>query len=568
VQFDTGFWPSDTRVSIRGLFARAGRPSAAVLIDGIDAVSESLESSGGSALLNQRVLDIERIEVARGPQSALYGRGAFAGAINYVTRRPQYDWNGSLLADVAEDSRYELQATFGGPIIKDKLAFNALVSGFEYDGPYTNPNTGGGLGASDSKGAGLSFEWKPTDNFTAYWNTTYSDQEDGPVPIVLIKPNAFRVLQNDGLGNTTLIPNADYADRPTLCDSASSGPTGDACLLVVTGTIKADETQLDTEPDPRFETPTDYPGTDDETLRSNLILDWDLSDSVRLRSATSFTDSDQSLAQDTNHVSGPNGPDSLPDINGEVGALNGTASDTINDFSFEQFYQEFQLSGQSGESVNWLVGVNGFFESASTQSMSRFWYRPIDGAFNDQCDFFPAAPCTFFDAEPFDKLIERDTSSVSLFGLIGWNLTDDLKMTLEGRLIHDRIEVSTNTSDTAQAGLNGPDYSYPMTPGFADEVSDKNFVPRASLEYTLSDDALVYVSAAKGIKPPTYNTNDFNEPEKARVKKETLWTYEIGAKTQWNDGRITVNGAIFYNDYKDQQTRIQFPSAKRRRQRR
>jgi len=66
LQFDQGFWPNDTRISIRGLFARAGRPSAAILVDGIDMGTEQLESAGGSALLNERLLDVQRVEVIWG----------------------------------------------------------------------------------------------------------------------------------------------------------------------------------------------------------------------------------------------------------------------------------------------------------------------------------------------------------------------------------------------------------------------------------------------------------------------------------------------------------------------
>jgi iron complex outermembrane receptor protein len=90
-------------------------------------------------------------------------------------------------------------------------------------------------------------------------------------------------------------------------------------------------------------------------------------------------------------------------------------------------------------------------------------------------------------------------------------------------------------------------------------VSENNFVPRVTLDYMLTEDAMIYTSAAKGIKPPTYITNDFSDPLLARVGSETLWTYEVGTKTQWADGRVTLNGAFFYNDYKDQQQRVQFP---------
>ena len=88
VIFDKGFSPQDTRVVMRGLSPSRGRPNVAILLDDVDISSESIRTAGSSLSVNLRLIDIERIEVVRGPQSALYGRSAFGGAIHYVTRRP------------------------------------------------------------------------------------------------------------------------------------------------------------------------------------------------------------------------------------------------------------------------------------------------------------------------------------------------------------------------------------------------------------------------------------------------------------------------------------------------
>jgi outer membrane receptor protein involved in Fe transport len=199
VQFDTGFWPSDSRVSIRGLFNRAGRPSAAVLIDGIDASSEALESSGGSALLNQRILDLERIEIARGPQSALFGRTAFSGAINYVTRRPPEEFEFTGYGEAGSKGRQELRASVGGPVIEDQLAVSVLGSHYELNGDYTNPNNGDELGGGDSNGGAIALNWTPGDNFSAFWNNTYSVDRFDPQAVVLVPADTLRVLLQTGL---------------------------------------------------------------------------------------------------------------------------------------------------------------------------------------------------------------------------------------------------------------------------------------------------------------------------------------------------------------------------------
>ena len=84
--FDRGFAPDDIRIAIRGIVNNRGRPVVATVVDGVDISSETLSTAGSSSLISPRIIDVERIEVVKGPQIALYGRTAFAGAIQYVTK--------------------------------------------------------------------------------------------------------------------------------------------------------------------------------------------------------------------------------------------------------------------------------------------------------------------------------------------------------------------------------------------------------------------------------------------------------------------------------------------------
>ena len=86
--FQQGVLPNDTRPVIRGMSINRGRPNVAIMVDGIDISSETLTVAGGGAFANLSLLDLERVEVIKGPQSVTYGRSAFAGAVNYITKRP------------------------------------------------------------------------------------------------------------------------------------------------------------------------------------------------------------------------------------------------------------------------------------------------------------------------------------------------------------------------------------------------------------------------------------------------------------------------------------------------
>ena len=83
LQIDASFTPADTRITIRGLVNTRGRSQVAILVDGVDTTTENAIAAGSGMLANTRLLnDVERIEIVKGPQSALYGRAAFAGAIS------------------------------------------------------------------------------------------------------------------------------------------------------------------------------------------------------------------------------------------------------------------------------------------------------------------------------------------------------------------------------------------------------------------------------------------------------------------------------------------------------
>ena len=115
LKLDQGFSPQDLRINIRGLSPTRGRQNVAVLQDGIDISSESIGTAGGSLLINPRLFDLERVEIVKGPQMALYGRSAFAGAINYITRKPGDEFEADVRADVGNYGHQEICCPGVGP---------------------------------------------------------------------------------------------------------------------------------------------------------------------------------------------------------------------------------------------------------------------------------------------------------------------------------------------------------------------------------------------------------------------------------------------------------------------
>jgi len=123
---------------IRGLSTTIGEPNVGFFVDGVYL---------GSRLTMTRLLGsfIERIEIARGPQSALYGRNTFGGAINYVTKQPSDTFEGEAELSVGSDGALLTRATFGGPLGDGNWSYRLGALYDTFDGFYTNELTGGEL---------------------------------------------------------------------------------------------------------------------------------------------------------------------------------------------------------------------------------------------------------------------------------------------------------------------------------------------------------------------------------------------------------------------------------------
>lgn len=151
-------------VVIRGISqARNSEPSAAIIVDGVPMTQP--------AEFNQELLDIEQIEVVKGPQGALYGRNAIGGAILITTKQPTDEWEGSLTAGYDNGPGWKTQGVISGPIT-DELKMRAAVSYLDTDGRLRNVDN---VDQSAKKNADpikdfnarVSFLYTPTANFTA-----------------------------------------------------------------------------------------------------------------------------------------------------------------------------------------------------------------------------------------------------------------------------------------------------------------------------------------------------------------------------------------------------------------
>ena len=143
--------------SLRGVAADLATYSVStgMFIDGVPILSY--------AGFNDPLLDIERVEVLRGPQGTLYGKNAEVGVINIITRQPDNTFRGKIFVDGGEDEKREAAFTLDGPIFKDKFFFGLIGQYYSKDGFITNVNTGNSVNDEEHWFGKGKLRWEPTD---------------------------------------------------------------------------------------------------------------------------------------------------------------------------------------------------------------------------------------------------------------------------------------------------------------------------------------------------------------------------------------------------------------------
>jgi outer membrane receptor protein involved in Fe transport len=727
--FDEGAALSDTRVVVRGLSPTRGRQNVAVLVDGIDVSTEAISNSGGGILLNNRLVDVQRIEVVKGPQLVLYGRSAFAGAIQYVTKDPAEEFEADLLADANEYDQYSLQGGISAPIFGDKLGFRLNGAVWDENGFYKNSLTGSRLRDDEGFGLALTLKSQVTENFTVKFRSEYTDQQVGPTPTVFLPYSSERLLPEAARTNFTdpatgqtfkpifrcyeQLASFAYA-RDALANGGNAlldarnarvyapgytpqGPEGAAfpnvlfaspyCETAVAGvfgaTPKVNRSDIALAPDPF--TRDDYEGIDRQLTRFSLVADWDIGKAV-VTSRTGWLNEDATERLDLGRF-GFRVDD--PWLDGNVNSFTTDTDKTTKQLSQELLIRT-QLDGRvqmTAGGLYWDEKVSQIANSFTGQASGShcFWSSvanaavivPSTGA-DTACYGYtetPIAPLVtggfnFGDGTPYEGIaqyanpypIDRDTEHRSLFGMLEYEATDNLKLTFEGRYSVEDLTVRgplfyqpgasggpgswnpcgiffrpcseaflfAQPNDPARPGLPGggpfwsqaqfencydswsPNRLAAATPicgqivgqaptdttllrdlipaqclqdpavqarlsaadaGLPDPFDlynpfcvgtlkrkDSWFSPKLTINYRLSDDINTYASWSRAQKPGGLATLGIGasglDRELQEFEPEVMDVYEIGAKTTWLDRTLSLNTALFFQDYTEKQTLV------------
>ncbi len=421
VQFDSNFGPLDNRITIRGLSQTRGRPSAAILVDGIDVTSESVSFSGTGALLTQRLLDVERIEVVKGPQSVLYGRSAVNGAVQYITRTPSLEETETRISlDIGEYDRYEARAAVSGPLIDNTLALGINAMLWNEGGFYKHPATLQHVGGGDGWGIAGTLLWTPSDTFKLRGRLAYADDEFDSQAQTTIRHNLELTLTDPANG---------------VADGCVGGVfPGSACggrlYPILRGYMgDAEGRSVSTSLNPR--TGAIYPGTERDYVRASVLAEWTLENGT-LSSWTGITDGDDSFFIDGDFDAVFTGP---------VGSQMETSA-RAQEFDFEdeieQLSQEIRFTSNLDGAVQYTVGgliwqeeIKQIDNSRISDTLEGFGVVPVAPA---------SAAFPLFEMRP--TRFERETDHWSVYASIDWEFSEQWKATLEGRYTDEETSVT------------------------------------------------------------------------------------------------------------------------------
>ncbi len=587
--FEQGATTGDFKPNIRGLTAVRGRPNVAILIDGVDQTTESIGVPGGGLLAGLRFSDICQIEVVKGPQSVLYGRSAFGGAVSYTTCRPDStNANGEMQVGVGDFGSYEAGFVTNLPI-SEVSAVRFTASMVNFDGDWKNPVTGGRLNARETTSASAAWQYEPDESFSVFLRVQHSKDDASQPARISVAPvdvtNGQLLTENNGVfapyytfnarsGTTSLA--ALFPGGPLLGYFTQSGD--------MTTTAAARNREIQLSADPR--TGSDFAGSTVKNTRALLELTWER-EWGSIKSLSAVLQSEQVTSEDFDYTDdrvsstglGIYAPLAFPSPGNPFPMLGYTPANPPPTFALsalretdgdiDQISQEFVFRSDFTGPLQFQADLLYWREKTEVVDRSQFWCKEgssaffcgVIGAFLPGGSGNPFAPPLTRPVAKDDVRgpapIVRDQESFSLGVGVEYTVSDDIRVGLGGRYFDETYKYEGYPFDQFPVRTFGGPIPTVVTP--TAKVKSSKFVPQLTADWRYSQDSLLFASVAKGFKPggvDTTGNTGFVDEISRQFKPENLLAAELGSKNEFLNRRVRLNGAIFYNHYTDQQVPI------------
>jgi iron complex outermembrane receptor protein len=523
VETGGAFGPGMT-ASIRGIgqadFDPAFAPGVGIYID--DVYYTSLTGS------NFALLDLDRVEVLRGPQGTLSGANSEGGSIKIYSVKPQGDDTGSVKVSYGQRNLIDVQGMADVSLISDSLFMRISGITHQQDGYVTRidygcafPTSGipavGGLqqdcvagkeGGKDYTGGRIALRWVPSENFEANLtgDVTIDKSETAAVTLIAVNTTAAGVFPTE--------LNSGFPPCPGGAVTCAANPKG----------VAYDSRFVPTNPYISYasfcatglagNTYCFSPDTYNKQWGTNLNLDWKIGPDLAFKSITGYREFDTMWTED-NDVS---------PLYGSLGAEH-LENHTLT--------QELRLNGKAGSVLDYTVG--GFYLDQVTTYPT---HQVLDYV-------IPGLDFEFLGNDPIQ---ETDYAG---FANADWHITEALDLNAGVRYTHQEKDYTYNRYNPPSIG-GGPSIFFPPTfSGTQGKYSGDKTDYRVDLDYRWVPELMTYVSVSTGFKGGGTNPRPFIPSQIVPFGPETLTNYEVGAKSDWFDHRLRINMAGYYSKYKD-----------------
>ena len=499
----------NTAVNIRGLGAPFGLTN-----DGLDAgvgiyVDGVFWARPAATAVD--FLDIERVEVLRGPQGTLFGKNTTAGAVNITTRRPTFTPETEFELSYGDYGFVQAKATTSGPL-GETLAGRLSFSGTQRDGTIYSVREHGDINDLNNLGARGQLYWRPSDDFD----------------IVLSADSTRQRVHGNVLLPAGVVPTFRVANRQYAFLAAASGNYAPPSF----------------NPSDRL-TDADSPHQGHQDLGGvALNIDWDVGPGT-LTSITAWRSWNWKPSNDRDFLGLP------------------ITTISANPSKQEQWTQEIRYAGDINDALSFVAGAFYFQQEINSTG------RQEQGVSAGLWLLAPSANNTpaLLNGYGQTSRINSKNVSAALFGQLEWKVTDRLKLLPGIRLNYDQKEVDYNA--VVYGGIANPtaaqialQRSILAPLAYTADIDNDNVSGQITGSYQFADAVNGYATYATSYKPVGLNlggipTDAAGNPilSTAVVQPEDVRHVEVGLKTQPLPG-VTANFAAFHTEVEDYQAQV------------
>lgn len=478
-------------------------PAVGVVVDGV-----FLGTMTGSIT---RAIDLESLEVLRGPQGTLFGRNTIGGVIKMTRSKPTMTLGGKVRAQYGD---YDTTVLDGIVNFGNGDTFGVKLSGAyrnQDEGYFTNTVTGRDDGQYEYTSGGVNLLWVPTDGVELEWTSVIERTDQDSSTLLNLgqpgqvfcdgfgacAPDTRTPISGDRYAVDQSFENLNLADGTPIPDFDHSGKSP------FDSTFDADTHQLEVRWDINDDYRLDYIGASWET-EETVITDWD----------------------------------------GHVDLF----FHTDRPADYEQLTNELRLTYDAGGKLVYTVGAY-------------LWDSEYEISLISWIGF--AGPALLLELPQFSK---QESDSWALFFEGDYDFTDKWTLTLGGRFTDD--EKKTDQRGVVPCGqpVLPPEFVAPCAADFFTPITAEEdwseFTPKVALRYTINEDSMVYGLYSRGYRAGGFNGRVDAIPAAVDAyDPETVDNFELGYRSTWLGDTLVFNATAFYMDYQDKQEEIQQPSA-------